>query len=207
VIHPSAELVHPTRQLRAHFDERSVRIYQAFSPDIAIGALEAQTFRAPFSMNRMTWIKPSFTWMMYRSGWGKKAGQEVVLGIDIRRDGFEWALAHSSLSHFDATMHVSYEQWRAAKEASPVRIQWDPERSLRMEALPWRTIQGGIGGAAVDAYVNDWICRIADMTPLVKEIESLIYEKQIAQAEKVRPGEPPYPLPTEIASHIGVSSV
>ncbi|WP_141653813.1 DUF4291 family protein, partial [Erwinia billingiae] len=26
----------------------------------------------PFSMTRMTWIKPSFLWMMYRSGWGMK---------------------------------------------------------------------------------------------------------------------------------------
>jgi hypothetical protein len=183
-----------------------VRIYQAFSPDIAIGALEAQTFSAPFRMNRMTWIKPSFTWMMYRSGWGRKAGQEVVLGIDIRRDGFEWALAHSSLSHFDATMHVGYEQWRAAKEAAPVRVQWDPERSLRMEALPWRTIQVGIRGAAVRAYITEWIYRIEDMTPLVREIESLMSEKQMAQAEKLRPSEPPYPLPTEVASRIGVSA-
>jgi hypothetical protein len=47
----------------------------------------------------MTWIKPSFLWMAYRSGWGTKPGQERVLAIKIKRSGFEWALMHSSLSH------------------------------------------------------------------------------------------------------------
>jgi len=26
-------------------------------------------------MNRMTWIKPNFLWMMYRSGWASKKNQ------------------------------------------------------------------------------------------------------------------------------------
>jgi Domain of unknown function (DUF4291) len=41
-------------------------------------------------MGRMTWIKPSFNWMTYRSGYATKPGQEVVLGIDIAREGFDW---------------------------------------------------------------------------------------------------------------------
>lgn len=37
-------------------------------------------------MERMTWIKPSFLWMMYRAGWGfKDKGQRRVLAIDISR--------------------------------------------------------------------------------------------------------------------------
>ena len=40
----------------------------------------------------MTWIKPSFLWMMYRCGWGLKEGQETVLAVEITREGFEWAL-------------------------------------------------------------------------------------------------------------------
>jgi hypothetical protein len=38
----------------------------------------------------MTWIKPSFLWMMYRCGWATKPGQERVLAIQITREGFEW---------------------------------------------------------------------------------------------------------------------
>ena len=54
----------------------------------------------PFKMSRMTWIKPSFLWMMYRAGWGyKDAGQRRILAIDITREGFQWALEHSCPSH------------------------------------------------------------------------------------------------------------
>ena len=49
----------------------------------------------------MTWIKPSFLWMMHRSGWATKPGQERVLAIEITRAGFEWALSHAALSHYD----------------------------------------------------------------------------------------------------------
>src|SRR4051812_17137799 len=36
-------------------------------------ALSAGTFVPPFKAGRMTWIKPSFLWMMYRSGWATQA--------------------------------------------------------------------------------------------------------------------------------------
>jgi hypothetical protein len=40
--------------------------------------------------------QPSFLWMMYRSGWATKPGQERVLATAITRDGLEWALAHAA---------------------------------------------------------------------------------------------------------------
>ncbi len=43
-------------------------------------------FVPPFSLSRMTWIKPSFLWLMERSNWGKKSGQEMILAICIIRD-------------------------------------------------------------------------------------------------------------------------
>jgi hypothetical protein len=181
-------------------------VYQAYSREIAAPAVAAQRFKPPFKRDRMTWIKPSFTWMMYRSGWGKKAGQEVVLGIDIAREGFEWALAHSSASHFDASLHPDAAAWRTAMEASPVRVQWDPERTLQLEALPWRTIQIGLGGEAVDAYVDRWIARIEDLTALVAETEALVAVGDLVAAEKLRPIERPYPLPEEIAVGLGYQS-
>jgi hypothetical protein len=54
----------------------------------------------------MTWIKPSFLWMMYRSGWATKQNQEYILAIKMKRSGFEWALKNSCLSHFDNTIHL-----------------------------------------------------------------------------------------------------
>lgn len=193
----------PLRQVRARFDEKTVRVYQAYSKGIAEAAIAAQKFGPPFKRDRMTWIKPSFTWMMYRSGWGQKAGQEVVLGIDIRREGFEWALAHSSFSHFDASIHPNKEAWQTVLKGSPVRVQWDPERTIQLESLPWRTIQVGLGGVAVAAYVDSWIARIEDLTELVAEIESLLTVGDLVGAEKLRPIERPYPLSKEIADRVG----
>jgi hypothetical protein len=36
----------------------------------------------------MSWIKPNFLWVMYRSGWGTKAGQELTLALRLRRSFF-----------------------------------------------------------------------------------------------------------------------
>jgi len=71
----------PYRQVRAQYDENTIAVYQAYSPEIAEPALAAGTFVEPFGMHRMTWIKPSFLWMAYRSGWATKPGQTVVLRI------------------------------------------------------------------------------------------------------------------------------
>jgi len=85
----------PYRQVRAVYDENTIAVYQAYPPEIAEPALAAGTFEPPFGMNRMTWIKPSFLWMAYRSGWASKPGQTCVLRIRIKRSGFESALANS----------------------------------------------------------------------------------------------------------------
>jgi hypothetical protein len=77
----------PQRQIRAVYDAETVTVYQAYDPAIAASALRAQTFVAPFERDRMTWIKPSFLWMMYRCGWASEPGQTRVLAI--ARSGFE----------------------------------------------------------------------------------------------------------------------
>ncbi len=52
------------REIRAGFDRETLVVYQAYAPAIAGPALAAQRFVPPFSFNRMTWIKPSFLWLM-----------------------------------------------------------------------------------------------------------------------------------------------
>ncbi|QDY09369.1 DUF4291 domain-containing protein [Micromonospora sp. HM134] len=85
----------PERQIRARHSATTVTVYQAYPPDIAVPAVAAGRFVAPFKRERMTWIKPSFLWMMYRCGWATKPGQERVLSIEITRAGFEWALGRA----------------------------------------------------------------------------------------------------------------
>src|SRR5271157_3733689 len=87
-------------EIRADFDRETIAIYQAYSPAIADPALTAQRFVAPFSFHRMTWIKPSFLWMMHRSNWGQKSGQERILAVRITRAGWEKALSLAVLTSF-----------------------------------------------------------------------------------------------------------
>jgi hypothetical protein len=192
-----------SRIIRASFGTDTIRVYQAYSNAIADTALRAGAFVEPFKRTRMTWIKPSFCWMVYRSGWARKVGQERVLGIDISRTGFEWALANSCVTAYEPAIHTNAEAWQAQLRSSPVRIQWDPERTIFLQPLETRTIQIGLGSAAVDAYVDDWICSIEDITDVVRRIESLVQRGDIEAARAMLPIERPYPLPEALVHRIG----
>ncbi|RKP43274.1 DUF4291 domain-containing protein [Trinickia fusca] len=182
----------PPRQIRASYDDRTIRVYQAYSDAIADAALMHGTFVSPpFKMERMTWIKPSFLWMMYRSGWAlKDAGQARILAIDILHQGFQWALAHSCPSHPGESM--SQKEWQHAKESAPVRIQWDPERDLLLQPQTHRAIQIGLSKQAVDLYVREWIQHITDVTPLAHRIHALVVQGDLESARALLPVERPY---------------
>lgn len=196
----------PTRQIRACFNEKTIRVYQAYSHQIADSALKNGTFAAPFKMDRMTWIKPSFLWAMYRSGWAQKdAGQVRLLGIDIALEGFHWALEHSCLSHFEEQAHGTHDNWLARKEVSPVRIQWDPERDIHLNKLDHRSIQIGLSGDAVPLYVHEWITCIEDLTEPVHEMKRLLDSGEVENARKMMPAEQPYLLPQDLSRWIGIA--
>jgi hypothetical protein len=197
----------PLRQIRALYNDRTIRVYQAYSNAIADSALQHGTFVSPpFKMERMTWIKPSFLWMMYRSGWSKKdSGQNRILAIDITREGFEWALEHSCLSHFEKGTYATKEEWQTAKNNSPVRIQWDPERDIHLQPLEYRAIQIGLSDEAVEFYVNDWIYSISDATEIAAEIYSYVEKKQFESAKQRIPIEGNYPISDKIKIQIGAT--
>ncbi len=88
---------------------------------------------------------------------------------------------------------------------SPVRVQWDPERSLALEPLPWRAIQVGLSGDAVNRYVEEWIVAIDDITPMVRRIGLLVERGDLSDASEQVPVERPYPLGSELAALIGAS--
>ncbi|MFI6306327.1 DUF4291 domain-containing protein [Amycolatopsis thailandensis] len=182
----------PARQIRAVHTETTIRVYQAYSLAIADAALKAGTFVPPFKRERMTWIKPSFLWMAYRCGWAAKPGQERVLALDITREGFAWALDHAALSHYDRDVHPDQQAWRNEVKTSPVRIQWDPERSVRLGPLKHRSLQMGLSGEAVDRYVDKWITAVTDVTPVMREIGALVAANRIEDAEALLPAERPY---------------
>lgn len=193
----------PKRQVRAVYDAETITVYQAYSSAIADAAVHAGRFVAPFKRERMTWVKPSFCWMMYRCGWATKPSQERVLAVHMSRVGFELALSMAALSHFDPTLHDGHAAWAAQKADSPVRVQWDPERTPSGVALEYRSLQVGIGGAAVDAYVDEWVVGLQDITDDV-----VAWRAELAcGSEPALPDEVPYALPAEVAARIGANAV
>ena len=194
------------RQVRASFTDNTIRVYQAYSPAIAIPAVQAQRFVPPFSLDRMTWIKPSFLWMMYRSGWGNKPGQERILAVDILRSGFEWSLANACLSHFDPLLYASRDDWLRIMERSPIRVQFDPDRSPHLEPLDRRAIQIGLSGEAVQRFVHHWIVKITDLTDFVHELHAMVQDGRQELYEPLLPLETLYPVPAELAARLGISS-
>jgi hypothetical protein len=193
----------PERQVRARHDEETLVVYQAYAPSIAEPAVAAGTFVSPFKRERMTWIKPSFLWMMYRCGWATKPGQERVLAVTITRAGFEWALAHACLSEFSPALYPTHEAWEERKRTTPVRVQWDPERDVALERLDHRAIQVGLGGEAVPRYVDEWIKGIEDVTPLAHEVHRLVQAGDRDAAKALLPAETPLALSAVAAAAVG----
>ncbi|MDE5753797.1 MAG: DUF4291 domain-containing protein [Oscillospiraceae bacterium] len=159
-------------QIRAVYDESMIQVYQAYSAGIAEEAVRLGTFGQRFKLTRMTWIKPSFLWMMYRSGWGLKENQEHILAIQIKRSAFDDMLQHAVLSSYHENQGISYREWQKRIRDSEIRIQWDPERDIYGNALDYRSIQIGIRGESVRKYVNDWITEIRDITDYVTDLRN-----------------------------------
>ena len=66
------------------WDEEGVYVYQAYNDEIADWALSNQRFGGPsFNPKRMTWIKPSFAWVLYRSGYASKHNQTRIIKIKL----------------------------------------------------------------------------------------------------------------------------
>src|SRR5882757_5435046 len=119
------------QEIRADYDRETIVVYQAYGPQIAVPAVAAQRFVPPFSLGRMTWIKPSFLWLMHRSNWGRKAGQEHTLAVRITRKGWEEALANAVLTSPDRRVYRDSAAWREEFKRALVHVQWDPEYSIR----------------------------------------------------------------------------
>ena len=175
----------PQYEIRADYDADTIVVYQAYAPAIAEAALQAGHFVAPFSFHRMTWIKPSFLWLMHRSNWARKPGQERVLAVRITRQGWEEALSQAVLTTADPT----------AVAQAAVHVQWDPERSPRGAALNHYSIQVGIGRRLIRTFNDDWIVSLTDLTPQVRKAATLTQAGHASKAQRLFPAERVYPLP------------
>jgi len=150
----------PYRQIRALYDDRTITVYQAYSASIAEAAVASQKLHASpdFSFTRMTWIKPSWCWMMYRSGYSTKdARQSRILALKMTHANFQALLAQAVACHGGGALSDE-------EKARPVRVQWDPERGPGLEVLGYRSIQIGIGGGLSRKWAEELIESIEDVT-------------------------------------------
>ncbi|KAK3379195.1 hypothetical protein B0T24DRAFT_610955 [Lasiosphaeria ovina] len=240
----------PYREIRALFDDETITVYQAYSGTIASAAVAAQRLNASaaFSTTRMTWIKPSWAWMLYRAGYSHKdKGQERILALRMKHADFLSLLEKGVVARNH--QHNSRRRRRSTDEAETetkvgapggdgdaregaagvgtaedsqslqvpregsmlpqVRIQWDPERTVRLEKLGHRSIQIGVPGGLSAHWAENLIVSIEDVTQAARDLKKLLDERpNVSDDELVRlglvPVERPFPVPEELQRALGM---
>jgi Domain of unknown function (DUF4291) len=155
------------KHILAHYDAETIVVYQAYRRSIARYAIEHGMFGGDFSYSRMSWIKPNFLWMMYRSGWANKEGQEFVLGLRLRRQFFDSLLERAVASSLEQSNHLTSDEWKAAVINSEVRLQWDPDHDPHGRPVSRRAIQLGLRGATLDAFGKRELIEVINLTDFV----------------------------------------
>src|SRR6478735_7832313 len=174
----------PYRQIRAHYNDATITVYQAYKQSIAKAAVETQKLNASpdFKPGRMTWIKPSWAWMMYRAGYSfKDPGQSRILALRMEHEHFINLLERGVLSSHAQKSNPGEKR----EKSSDVRIQWDPERTPKLEVLPYRSIQIGIPGVLSEQWANEWIAEIEDVTDKARELKRIIDERPDITSEEL----------------------
>lgn len=194
--------------------EELVVVYQAYKSSIATAAVAAQKLDASpdFRHGRMTWIKPSWAWMLYRSGYARKdSGQEHILALTMRKKDLIWLLEKGVLSNSCGAHHHSPtngansnrvkgqsgsceieqpEKLEKRKKCENVRIQWDPERDYRLQKKvpPQRSIQIGIPGTLTQRWIEGMIISIEDVTHRAHKLESLLQLEETSRQKNRQKG-------------------
>jgi Domain of unknown function (DUF4291) len=188
----------PYRQIRAQYDADTITVYQAYNTSIAEAAVREQKLNAsPLFRVRMTWIKPSWAWMMYRAGYSyKDAGQARILAIKMSHSGFFELLRRAELTHGPPTA-------ASGIKGPKVKVQWDPERNAKLGKLLYRSIQIGIPGGLGKQWIDEWIVGIEDVTEMAQSLKKAIDENENCSLEDLSakglfPEEKPFEVPEDI---------
>lgn len=155
--------------IMAQYDEDKIIVYQSYRKEIGNFAVKHQYFGGGFSLERMTWIKPNFLWMMFRNGWGTKEGQESVLAIHLKMDAFKNYLKNAVYSSYNEKLEISREEWQNQVKESSVRLQWDPDHDPFGNKLERRAIQIGLRNDFIKSFAKEDLLFIEDISDFVKE--------------------------------------
>ena len=157
------------KQIIAGLDGENIFVYQAYNKHIAAYAVANQQLGGThYNLNRMSWIKPGFLWMMHRAGWATKENQECVLAITLPIQHFKTILSSATISSYDAALFSSQEEWKKEMEKTEVRLQWDPDHDPFGKKQERKAIQLGMKGETLKKFCTEWITSIEDITDFVK---------------------------------------
>jgi hypothetical protein len=163
-------LLNQVQVIEAEYDDEGIYVYQAYNDTIANFAVEHNYLGGPeFKTTRMTWIKPSFAWMLYRSNYAKlgdktnSKNQRRILKIKLSHETFADLLSCCACGDNSG-----------GKKA---RVQWDPARNLfeagkdnvPQKLLRSRAIQIGLSHEFSKKYVEN-IMSIEDVTTLAHAV-------------------------------------
>jgi Domain of unknown function (DUF4291) len=174
----------------AQYDETSIIVYQAYRPSIGHFAAQRGYFGGEFSFSRMSWLKTNFLWMMYRSGWGSKEGQEVTLAVRLKRSAFDTILAQAVHSNYTSEVYSDKTTWQERLKQSSVRLQWDPDHDPTGIPLERRAIQLGLRDEILAHYAREWIIEIEDISAFVRQQST--YAQTRNDARLITPSETTY---------------
>lgn len=163
------------RHILAQFDDQSVVVYQAYGLDIGTFAVAHGIMGGNFSYSRMSWIKPNLLWMMYRSGWGTKPGQEMILALRIRRTFFDGILSQAVESTYSEACGTRSD-WEGALARSSVRLQWDPDHDPSGRPVERRALQLGLRGSVLEDFGKRQLLEVLDMSAFVAEQRARLHE-------------------------------
>ncbi|UNI14943.1 hypothetical protein JDV02_001520 [Purpureocillium takamizusanense] len=196
----------PYRQIRALYDDDTVTVYQAYKRSIADAAVKEQRLNASpdFRPGRMTWIKPSWAWMMYRAGYSfKDPRQERILALKMKHHHFLALLERGVLSTHKPA--AGEPQDTARDRTTEVRIQWDPERTPKLDVLPYRSIQIGVPGSLSTTWAAEWVDSIQDVTETARRLKETIDQRpDISTEELVQLGLVPEERPLAVSRELAV---
>mgnify|MGYP000488161217 CR=1 FL=1 len=195
------------QHILACYDEKTIVVYQAYSPAIGNAAAASGRFGAGWSRTRMSWIKPNFFWMMYRCGWATKVDQERVLAVRIARTGFDTILGLAVESSYLPDVHgPDRDAWATSGKSADVRMQWDPDHAPDGSKQERRAIQLGLRGDTLRRFASEWTEEIVDITPFVQAQRENVSRDRLAHL--VTPEERVYvPVDESLCTRLRLSTL
>ena len=144
--------------------------------------------------------------MMFRSGWSRKPGQEVILAVWLKRPAFDEILSQAVHSTYNQELYGTIDRWKPLVKSSSVLLQWDPDHDPSGAKVERRAIQLGMRGAVLAHYARDWIMEVEDISTFVHQqylhVSTQQYERLMTPREII------YPITDiQLAVKLGISSL